>query len=71
LRQLQRDNTIHFTGGFTTESYMLSRLVGPSESSAALTWHDRRQNQTRPDWYYVRVMQHNNHFAWSSPIWVG
>jgi hypothetical protein len=71
LRQLQRDNVIQFTGGFTSESYLLERLVGPSESSATLRWNDHRPDRSDSDWYYVRVLEHNNHTAWSSPIWVG
>jgi hypothetical protein len=71
LTDLQQDNQIHFTGGFTAESFLLERLVGPSECSARLSWSDRRPERTEADWYYVRVLQHNNHMAWSSPIWVG
>ena len=71
LSALQHDNRIFFTGPFTSESYMLERLVGPTECTAQLTWHDRRPQDDHTDWYYVRVQQHNNHMAWSSPIWVG
>ncbi len=71
LRDLQEDNTIDFTGTFTAESFMLERLVGPSERSARLRWQDRRPRRAEPDWYYVRVQQHNNHMAWSSPVWIG
>lgn len=71
LRELQRDNRITFTGPFTHESFVLERLVGPSDCTAQLRWHDRRGKQDGPDWYYVRVLQHNNHMAWSTPIWVG
>ena len=69
LSDLQRDNQVHFTGPFTAESFLLERLVGPSESSAQVRWTDNRPAQA--DWYYVRVLQHNNQMAWSSPIWVG
>jgi hypothetical protein len=71
LRELQRDNRIHFTGPFTSECLLLERLVGPSECTATLRWHDRRPGRKEADWYYVRVQQHNNQMAWSSPIWVG
>ena len=71
LKYLQEDNTIYFTGTFTSESFMLQRLVGPSESSATLRWHDQRRERTAADWYFVRVLQHNNQMAWSSPVWVG
>ena len=66
------DNVVEFTGGFTTESFVISRLVGPSEYSATIRWQDRAAaNRPAPDWYYVRATQHNGHIAWSSPIWVG
>ncbi|MHC4994075.1 MAG: DUF3604 domain-containing protein [Planctomycetota bacterium] len=71
LRDLQKDNTIELTGGFTTESYMLERLVGPTQCASTIRWIDRRRNHTAADWYYVRVLQHNNQMAWSSPVWVG
>lgn len=71
LKDLADDNVITFTGVFTTESYILHRLVGPSDYSARIRWHDRRNPACAGDWYYVRVTQHNGHLAWSSPIWVG
>lgn len=70
LVNLIEDNHVEFTGGFTSESLILNRLVGPSEYSATIRWHDRRDADAA-DWYYVRVTQHNGHMAWSSPIWVG
>ncbi len=60
-----------FTGRFTSESYIVHRLVGPSEYTATLRWTDSRDPDEGPDWYYVRVTQHGGHLAWSSPIWVG
>lgn len=71
LADLVDDNVVTFTGGFTTESFIIERLVGPSEYSAAVRWEDRRDPGDGPDWYYVRVTQHNGHAAWSSPVWVG
>lgn len=71
LRDLKEDNAIQFTGGFTSESYVLEPLVGPGHFTADLQWSDSGSNAIGSDWYYVRVLQHNNHMAWSSPIWVG
>ena len=45
-------------------------LVGPSESSATLRWHDRRPGRGSADWDYVRVLQNNNQMAWSSPVFI-
>jgi len=71
LGYLQSDNKIAFTGGFGAESFILEQLVGPDDFGATLRWNDRRPTGAGPDWYYVRVTQHNGHCAWSSPIWVG
>jgi hypothetical protein len=70
LADLLHENVVEFTGGFTSESLIISRLVAPAEYTAAIRWHDRRHNTGEADWYYVRVSQHNGQMAWSSPIWV-
>jgi hypothetical protein len=70
LADLVEDNVVTFTGVFTSESYIVNRLVGPTEYAAKLRWTDRRSSD-ESDWYYVRVTQHNGQLAWSSPIWVG
>ena len=70
LADLISDNLVTFTGGFTTESYILGRLIGPAEYGTSIRWHDRVKSKG-PDYYYVRVTQQNGHMAWSSPIWVG
>jgi hypothetical protein len=71
LADLRDDNVVTFTGVFTSESWIIERLVGPSEFAASIRWQDRRTEGGEGDWYYVRVTQHNGHMAWSSPIWVG
>jgi len=71
LGYLRSDNMITFTGGFGSESFVIERLVEPSEFAATLRWNDCRKPGAGPEWYYVRVTQHNGHGAWSSPIWVG
>ena len=70
LGDLIDDNVVTFTGVFTSESYIVNRLISPSEYSASVKWVDQRPDAPS-DWYYVRVTQHNGHLAWSSPIWVG
>lgn len=71
LSDLRDENVVTFTGVFTSESYIIERLVGPTEYSATIRWNDRRPRSKEADWYYVRVTQHNGQQAWSSPIWVG
>jgi len=71
LAELIDDNRVEITGGFTSESLILSRLISPSEYTAQARWTDRQPAACASDWYYVRVTQHNGQMAWSSPIWVG
>jgi hypothetical protein len=71
LRDLVESNVVTITGRFPSESFILERLVGPSETSARIRWQDRRPRGTMADYYYVRVRQHNGHVAWASPIWIG
>ncbi len=71
LEDLVRDNVVTFTGVFTSESYIIQPLIGHSEYTATVRFQDHRRAGPRPDWYYVRVREHNGHLAWSSPIWVG
>jgi len=68
LADLLQDNVVTFTGGFTTESFIIGRLIAPEEYTAKVRWQDKGAGA---DWYYVRVTQHNGQLAWSSPIWVG
>jgi hypothetical protein len=69
LGELIVDNVVTFTGPFPSESFIIHRLIAPSEYSTSVRWQDK--GKSGPDWYYVRVTQHNGHMAWSSPIWVG
>jgi hypothetical protein len=66
------ENAVEFTGVFTTESFVLHRLVSPEQYSCRVHWQDRgREQREGGDMYVLRVRQHNNQWAWSSPIWVG
>jgi len=71
LAELVDDNLVAFTGGFTTESCIIHPLVQPGAYRATVRFEDRRRVEQGPDWYYVRVQEHNGQLAWSSPIWVG
>jgi hypothetical protein len=66
---LAEENEIEFTGEFTTESFLVHRLVPPDLSQAKCSFSDKGR-EGRTDWYYARVSQANGHQAWSSPIWV-
>ena len=71
LKDLLEENVVEFIGVFTSESFIIGRLLGPGEYSAAVRWQDRQPKRNQADYYYVRVTQHNGQMAWSSPIWVG
>lgn len=71
LRDLVENNVVTITGSFPSESFIIERLVGPSQSNARIRWQDRRPRGATADYYYVRVRQHNGHVAWASPIWIG
>ncbi len=71
LQKLLKENEITFTGAFTTESFVVHRLVAPEEFSAQIHWEDSRTETDGSDQYHVRVRQHNQQLAWSSPIWIG
>lgn len=67
--ELAENNEIEFTGPFTSESFLVHRLVTPDLFRCRFSHTDRgREGST--DWYYARVTQANGHQAWSSPIWV-
>ena len=71
VRDLVESNFVTLMGGFPSESFILERLVSPSESNARIRWQDRRERGAAADYYYVRVRQHNGHVAWASPVCVG
>ncbi len=70
LGELAEHNEIGFTGPFTSESFVLHRLVTPDVFRASFSVRDKG-TPGQHDWYYVRATQTNGHQAWSSPIWVG
>ncbi len=69
LGELAENNEIEFTGPFTSESFLVHRLVTPDLFRCRFTHADRGREGSN-DWYYARVTQANGHQAWSSPIWV-
>lgn len=71
LGHLVEDNDITFTHVFTSESFIIHRLVLPFEYAVETKWSDQLKDRKAGDWYYIRVRQLNGQMAWSSPIWVG
>jgi hypothetical protein len=69
LKELAESNDIFFTGGMTSESVMIHRIVFNENYTASFNFTDRaRTGET--DWYYIRAVQSNGSLAWTSPIWV-
>lgn len=59
---------VGFLGGFISGGYVFERAE-PS-SALDLEWAvEDEGTDAAEDWYYVRVRQHNEQYAWSSPIW--
>ena len=70
LGELVRSNSIDFTGPFTSEAFVIHRLVTPDLYRCRFRVSDRG-HEGKGNWYLVRVTQANGHQAWSSPVWVG
>ncbi len=67
--ELAKSNDMFFTGDFPKESAMLHRLTFADHWRTSFTVDDTGDGK-QDDWYYVRVVQANEQYAWSSPIWV-
>lgn len=59
-----------YLSGFVSPAICFHRAVPQQEYAHRLALLHTGSLQGR-DWYYVRVRQRNNQWAWSSPIWVG
>jgi hypothetical protein len=69
IGELLQGPRVGFTGGFVSPSFVFERAE-PSES-LAIDVSIVDETGTGPgDWYYARVRQHNEQYAWSSPTWV-
>ncbi|WP_146070247.1 hypothetical protein [Arthrobacter sp. GMC3] len=58
-----------YLGGFLTGAFVFDRAEPSSALDMNFTFEDEGSGDGE-DWYYVRVRQHNDQYAWSSPIWV-
>jgi hypothetical protein len=59
-----------YVGGFLTPAFYFHRAVPSLEFLRSVSTEHQAGEGAR-DWYYVRVRQKNNQYAWSSPIWIG
>ena len=69
LKKLAESSDVEFTGPFTAESFLIHRIVFAENYKTEFEFTDEHDTD-QTDWYYVRVTQTNNSYAWSSPIWV-
>jgi hypothetical protein len=58
-----------YLGRFLTPAYYFHRAV-PSQEFLQSVSADHKAGRSARDWYYVRVRQKNNQYAWSSPVWI-
>ena len=58
-----------YLGGFLTPAYAFHRALGRQDYQSSTSFAHTTVSDGQ-DWYYVRVRQHNGHWAWSSPVWV-
>jgi hypothetical protein len=69
LGDLLTGSRTFYLGGFVSPAISFHRAVPQTEFAHRFDLTDRRESTGR-DWYYVRVRQRNDQWAWSSPIWV-
>jgi len=69
LRDLMTGSRTFYTGGFVSPALCLHQAVPQSDYQHHFTFTHTNLTSER-DWYYVRVRQRNNQWAWSSPVWI-
>ena len=69
LSELISGSRTHYLGGFVSPAICMHRAKPASEYTHKFEFlHKHKTNQQ--DWYYIRVRQKNDQWAWSSPIWI-
>lgn len=69
LSDLMTGTRTFYTGGFVSPVICFHRAIPEHEFTHTFEFEHHHTSDTR-DWYYIRVRQHNDQWAWSSPIWV-
>jgi len=69
LGELKTGARTFYLGGFVSPAVCFHRAVPVAEYAHHFALLHRGDARAR-DWYYVRVRQRNDQWAWSSPIWV-
>lgn len=69
LGELLKGPKVGFLGGFISGAYVFERAEPHQTTDLEWSFTDQGTG-SQEDWYYTRVKQHNDQYAWSSPIWV-
>lgn len=69
VAELRRGSHTAYTGGFLSPAVLLHRAADEDARRVRLEVTDPGSGEER-DWYYARVRQVNDQYAWSSPTWV-
>ena len=69
LSDLLTGSRSEFIRGWRSEAMLVHRAVPEAQLQATLVFEDD-EPEYQTDFYYVRVAQENNQWAWASPIWV-
>jgi hypothetical protein len=70
LGDLLTGSRTFYMGGFVSPAVCYHRAVPKTEYTHKFSFLHHGSSKQR-DWYYIRLRQLNNQWAWSSPIWVG
>jgi len=69
LGDLLNGSRTFYMGGFVSPAVCFHQAAADSEYTCKFSFHHKHASGER-DWYYVRVRQRNNQWAWGSPIWI-
>ncbi|MFZ1753030.1 MAG: hypothetical protein WBO46_11105 [Caldilineaceae bacterium] len=69
LEELLVGSISHYLRGWLSEAILVHRAVPVQQYALTLEFADAVQER-ETDYYYVRVAQENNQWAWGSPVWV-
>ena len=69
LGELLEGSRSHFMVGWLSEAILFNRAM-PESSYTVEHYMEDTEPQKETDYYYVRVRQRDQRWAWSSPIWV-
>ena len=69
FKELLHESKTIYLDGFLSGAMNIHRLVPESGYSKTLKFNDFSEN-SKKDFYYIRLRQVNDQWAWSSPIWI-